>query len=64
MASLFDSHCHLDIGALGRSGEAGMDVELALSAAEAVGVDEIVQVGVDVGSSRESVRQLERMSWR
>ncbi len=54
--AVIDSHCHLDIGALGRSGEAGMDVELALSAAEAVGVDEIVQVGVDVGSSRESVR--------
>jgi TatD DNase family protein len=53
---VIDSHCHLDIGAQGRSGESGMDVELALSAAEAVGIDEIVQVGVDVASSRESVR--------
>lgn len=53
---VIDSHCHLDIGAQGRSGESGMEVELALSAAEAVGIDEIVQVGVDVASSRESVR--------
>jgi TatD DNase family protein len=55
-APVIDSHCHLDIGAQGRSGEQGMDVDLALSAAEAVGIDEIVQVGVDVASSRESVR--------
>ena len=53
---VIDSHCHLDIGAQGRSGESGMEMELALSAAEAVGIDEIVQVGVDVASSRESVR--------
>lgn len=53
---VIDSHCHLDIGAQGRSGEPGMDIELALSAAEAAGIDEIVQVGVDVPSSRESVR--------
>lgn len=51
-----DSHCHLDIGALGRNGESGLDMQTALSAAEAVGVDAIVQVGVDVASSRESVR--------
>lgn len=52
---VIDSHCHLDIGALGRTGEPGMDVELALSAAEAVGIDQIIQVGVDVDSSRVSV---------
>ena len=53
---VIDSHCHLDIGAQGRTGEPGMDIEMALSAAEAAGIDEIVQVGVDVPSSRESVR--------
>lgn len=51
-----DSHCHLDIGAGGRDGEPGIDVETALAAAEAVGIDAVVQVGVDVASSRESVR--------
>ncbi len=51
-----DSHCHLDIGASGRDGESGIDVDTALAAAEAVGVDAVVQVGVDVGSSREAVR--------
>lgn len=50
-----DSHCHLDIGAQGRTGEPGLDVGTALAAAEAAGVDALVQVGVDVGSSRESV---------
>ncbi len=55
-SAVIDSHCHLDIGALGRSGEPGMDVEVALAAAEAAGIDEIVQVGVDVESSRESLR--------
>jgi TatD DNase family protein len=54
-ASVIDSHCHLDIGAQGRTGEPGMDVGLALSAAEAAGVDQVIQVGVDVASSRESV---------
>ena len=53
---VIDSHCHLDIGAQGSTGEPGMDVEVALSAAEAAGIDEIVQVGVDVPSSREAVR--------
>jgi TatD DNase family protein len=55
-SAVIDSHCHLDIGAQGRSGESGMEISLALSAAEAAGIDEIVQVGVDVLSSRESVR--------
>lgn len=39
-----DSHCHLDI--------MGTDVDAALAQAAAVGVDTIVQVGVDVASSR------------
>ncbi|MBK6763327.1 MAG: TatD family hydrolase [Micrococcales bacterium] len=51
-----DSHCHLDIGASGRDGEAGIDVGTALAAAEAAGVDAVVQVGVDVPSSEEAVR--------
>lgn len=55
-AAVVDSHCHLDIGEQGRDGEPGMDTQTALSAAEAVGVDAVVQVGVDVASSRESVR--------
>lgn len=50
-----DSHCHLDIGATGREGESGIDVQTALSAAEAVGVDAVVQVGVDVASSEQAV---------
>lgn len=51
-----DSHCHLDIGARGRDGEPGLDIDTALAAAEAVGVDAVVQVGVDVASSRQAVR--------
>lgn len=50
-----DSHCHLDIGADGRDGEPGIGIELALSAAEAVGIEGVIQVGVDVASSRQSV---------
>ena len=42
-----DSHCHLDI--------MGGDVEAQLAAARAVGIDTVVQVGVDVESSRLSV---------
>ncbi|HQR80445.1 MAG TPA: TatD family hydrolase [Actinomycetota bacterium] len=53
---VIDSHCHLDIGAGGRDGEPGLPVETALAAAEAVGVDAVVQVGVDVASSRISVQ--------
>lgn len=55
-APVVDSHCHLDIGAAGRDGEVGIDIDTALAAAEAVGVDAVVQVGVDVASSREAVR--------
>lgn len=55
-APVIDSHCHLDIGATGRDGEPGLDVGTALSAAEAVGIDAVIQVGVDVSSSEEAVR--------
>ena len=50
-----DSHCHLDIGAQGRDGEPGIAIDTALSAAEAAGIEGVIQVGVDVASSRESV---------
>ncbi|HPE11570.1 MAG TPA: TatD family hydrolase [Actinomycetota bacterium] len=53
---VIDSHCHLDIGAAGRDGERGLAVDTALAAGEAVGVDAVIQVGVDVASSREAVR--------
>ncbi len=55
-APVIDSHCHLDIGLSGRDGEAGLDIDTALAAAEAVGIDAVVQVGVDVPSSVQSVR--------
>ena len=55
-SSVIDSHCHLDIGAAGRDGEPGLGIETALAAAEAVGIDAVVQVGVDVRSSEEAVR--------
>lgn len=54
-AAVIDSHCHLDIGATGRDGEPGIDVDTALAAAEAVGIDAVIQVGVDVASSRAAV---------
>lgn len=41
---VLDSHCHLDI--------MGVDVDEALAAAAAVGVTTVVQVGVDLASSR------------
>ncbi len=41
---VLDSHCHLDI--------MGTDVDAALVQAEAVGIDAVVQVGVDLTSSR------------
>ena len=43
-----DSHCHMDIG----YDDAWLDVGDALSMAASVGVDRIVQVGVDVPSSK------------
>lgn len=52
---VIDSHCHLDIGAQGRSGERGLPIEVALAASEAVGIDAVIQVGVDVASSRQAV---------
>ena len=42
-----DSHCHLDI--------MGGDLEGQLALARSVGIDTVVQVGIDVPSSRESV---------
>ena len=41
---VLDSHCHLDL--------MGADVAPALAAAQAVGIDTVVQVGVDLPSSR------------
>jgi TatD DNase family protein len=49
---VLDSHTHLDI--------VGTDPDGQLEAAVAVGVDRLVQVGVDVDSSRWSVRLAER----
>jgi len=43
-----DSHCHLDI--------MGGDVAEQLAAARAVGIDTVVQIGVDVASSKVSAR--------
>jgi TatD DNase family protein len=42
--AVMDSHCHLDI--------MGGDVDDALAAARAVGIDTVVQVGIDLPSSR------------
>ncbi len=55
-APVIDSHCHLDIGATGRDGEQGLPLDVALAAAEAVGIDAVIQVGVDVSSSEAAVR--------
>jgi TatD DNase family protein len=45
---VLDSHCHLDI--------VGSDVAEQLAAARAVGVDTVVQIGIDVPSSRLSAQ--------
>ena len=45
---VLDSHCHLDI--------VGTDVAAQLAAARAVGVDTVVQIGIDVESSQLSAR--------
>jgi len=55
-----DSHCHLDIGSEGRDGEDGLPVEEALARAASVGVARIVQVGVDIDSSRWAVEAANR----
>jgi TatD DNase family protein len=55
-----DSHTHLDITLAEGGGGGPATVEAALSAAMAVGVDRLVQVGVDVGSSRWSAELAER----
>src|SRR6185295_343240 len=60
---VFDSHTHLDITVdeAGVPGEPGTDpVEALLTAAAKVGVDRLVQVGVDVASSRWSADLAER----
>ena len=49
---VLDSHCHLDI--------VGGDVGQQLAAARAVGVDTVVQVGIDVESSQLSARIAEQ----
>jgi TatD DNase family protein len=45
---VLDSHCHLDL--------MDVDVEQAMSQARAVGIDRVVQVGVDLASSRWSAQ--------
>lgn len=50
-APVIDSHCHLDI----TTEYSGLSAADALSAAADVGVSGVVQVGVDVASSRRSV---------
>lgn len=49
---VLDSHCHLDI--------MGVDVPTALADAKAVGIGSVVQVGVDLPSSRWSAEVAER----
>ncbi|MBA3339055.1 MAG: TatD family hydrolase [Geodermatophilaceae bacterium] len=53
-ATAVDSHCHLDIiaGSLAEDGFPGVDVDGELKAAATVGITRVVQVGVDVASSR------------
>ena len=53
-ATAIDSHCHLDIitESLSEDGYPAVNVETELSAAAAVGITRVVQVGVDVGSSQ------------
>jgi TatD DNase family protein len=48
-ARTVDAHCHLDLHTSG--GPRGAEVQAALDDAAAVGVDRIVQVGIDVDSS-------------
>ena len=53
---VYDSHCHLDIGAEGRhDGPGGLPVADALERAAAVGIAGIVQIGCDLPSARWSV---------
>jgi TatD DNase family protein len=54
--AVFDSHTHLDI----TLAEGLTSIEWALERAAAVGVDRLVQVGVDVESSRWGVRAAEQ----
>lgn len=59
---VFDSHTHLDItiGEAGVRGTGGDPVEALITAAAKVGVDRLVQVGVDVPSSRWSAALADR----
>lgn len=53
---VLDSHCHLDIS----TDDAAMTVDDALSAARAVGVTRLVQIGCDLPSARWSVEVARR----
>lgn len=53
---VIDSHCHLDM----RAGHEGHDIDSALTAAAAVGVNRFVQVGCDVSGARWSVEAARR----
>ena len=55
-AAVIDSHCHLDI----TTQYSGLDPADALAAAASVGVSGVVQVGVDVTTSRQSIELAER----
>ena len=53
---VYDSHCHLDIGADGREGgPGGLPVAEALARAAEAGIAGIVQIGCDLPSARWSV---------
>ncbi len=63
-ADAVDSHCHLDIIAdsLAEDGFPSIDVDAELESAAAVGITRVVQVGVDVASSRWSADLAARRS--
>jgi TatD DNase family protein len=55
-----DSHTHIDITLAGDAADGPSTVEEAITLAAAAGVDRLVQVGVDVASSRWGVEAAER----
>jgi len=63
-AEAVDSHCHLDIivDSLRQDGYPGVDTVAELAGAAAVGITRVVQVGVDVNSSRWSADLAARRS--